>query len=128
MNHKKYEDLISRVGQPDDFDALFDKAVGNQNRSGTVVAGNLKNAKNVGKIELHRKSEYVLYDIANEGIEKVSLARNCHFKYSESKGVKKYESKDGELKVERYDQEEDGEGKRIGHAKIDLASFIGKGI
>ena len=128
MSHKKYEDLIARVGQPDDFDSLFDKAVGNQSRSGTVVAGNLKNAKNVVKIELSRKNDYRLYDIANESIEKTSLARNCHFKFSENKGVKKYESKDGELKVERYDQEEDGEGKRIGHAKIDLASFIGKGI
>ena len=61
-------------------------------------------------------------------IENTSMARNCHFKFTESKGVKTYDSKDGELKIERYYDEEEGEGKKIGSAMLDLSQYIGKGI
>ena len=57
------------------------------------------------------------------------MARNCHFKYRDTNNkTKNYEDKFAELKIELYDAEDGGEGKRVGKHDLNLSQFIGRGI
>lgn len=69
------------------------------------------NLSSEGKIDAYRSNTHVIYDIASMEMENTSLTRNCHFKYSQAKnGAKKYDMKEGELKIERYYDSEEGIG------------------
>ena len=48
-----------------------------------------------------------MYDISKMGLDKTSLARNCRFKYIKEKGERKYDPKEGELKIESFSSEVD---------------------
>ena len=129
---------MNAVGHNEDLENSLNSTA-NSSRTGSIalekrnsIFQNLSPLKSKltegGMIDQARKETHVIYDITSMDLENTSLARNCHFKYSESKGVKTYEAKDGELKIERYFDEEEGEGQRIGRAMLDLSLLIEKGI
>ena len=86
---------------------LIDPLMGD-NIENQEEANSKSNRKNSGsgstseKINLARSKTHKIFDIGSE-IQKHSFTRNCTFDYTvDKKGVKSYQSKDAELKVEKY--------------------------
>ena len=86
----------------------------------------------MGEIDSSRHETHTIYNIAElMNHTKCNFTRNSNFPYSEKKGQpKKYEAKSAELKVETYKNEnqQERDGIRLGHFKLNLAQFIGTGL
>lgn len=76
---------------------------GNQGRSSFIKGPKANNPENMGEIDFDRASEYTIYNIAELMHQsKCNFTRNSNFPFKLKNGVKKYDEKSAELKVETY--------------------------